>query len=113
MTDIWRANAKEEKSYWVFLYIAGNINSIEMICREYVYMGLCVTVEPIKFIYTGGAEDGARIGFIQYARFPNTTGKIFDHAIELGKIIAERNYQCSFTVLDPYSSVYFSNKDKK
>ena len=56
------------------------------ICRAYCdVIGLCVTVEPTYFIYTNGQEDGVKVGFINYPRFPKEIKDIKDEAIELAK----------------------------
>lgn len=52
------------KTWTASIYIAGDIATIKHVLREECMReGLCVTVEPIDYIYTGGAEAGARIGF--------------------------------------------------
>ena len=41
------------------IYLAGSMADIERQCAEYcMEVGLCVSVEPVRFIYTGGREDG-------------------------------------------------------
>jgi hypothetical protein len=45
--------------------------------------GFAVTVTPTKFIYTGGEEDGAIIGIINYPRFPSTPEDLTAHAVEI------------------------------
>lgn len=37
------------------IFIAGDIEQAKQVCREYCYqIGLCVTIEPVAYIYTGG-----------------------------------------------------------
>lgn len=106
----WKVERAEP--YQCKLYVAGNVWHIELICRKYVELGLCVTITPTKYIYTGGAEDGAIIGFINYARLPNTKENIIEIAVELGKQIIEQTGQLSFTVIDNENNCYFSRFDK-
>ena len=55
--------------WWAFLYVGGNINCAEMVCREACFpSGLCVTIEKVDYIFAGGTEEGVRIGFIQFYR---------------------------------------------
>lgn len=62
---------KTEKTYWVRLYLSGPIESAKQLLRkECGQKGLCVTVEPTSYIYTGGEESGYVVGLIQYPRFP-------------------------------------------
>ena len=53
---------KSEPTFWLRLYLAGDLDQIKQACREYcMEVGLCVTVRPIDFIYTGGEESGAEV----------------------------------------------------
>lgn len=58
----------------------------ENICQEYCdSIGYCVTVEPTKFIYKGGSEEGVRVGLINYPRFPNQIRDTKEHAMILAE----------------------------
>ena len=48
-------------------------------------VGLCVTVTPTKFIYTGGHEDGVAIGLINYPRFPDSPTGIRGKAVKIAR----------------------------
>jgi len=110
--NIQEWESKSLSSYWCWLFVAGSYHAIEQICREFVLSGLCVTIEPIKYIYSGGAEDGTKIGFIQYARFPTDEEEILKKVECLGKLIVERSGQLSFSIVDPYKTYYWSRADK-
>lgn len=72
---------------------------VERVCREYCdEIGLCVTVAPTTFHYTGGGEPGFAIGLINYARFPSTLGEIRSKAIELAKRLQAEFRQKRVTV---------------
>jgi len=44
------------------IFIAGDIATAKQACRSFCFdLGLCVTVEPITYIYTGGEEEGVRV----------------------------------------------------
>ena len=104
----------QSESIEVKLFIAGDAVSADIIIRKYCKdVGLCVTVTPTKYIYTGGAEDGMEIGFINYPRFPDTLAGIVDKATELGMILMEALSQWSFTVVGPYTSKYYTVRGKK
>lgn len=100
------------KTYFVWIYIAGDITTIRSVCRKFVLCGLCVTIEPLDFIYTGGCESGARVGLIQYPRFETDEKLILQRAIELGKQLAVENCQCSYSIVDPYTTTYFQIREK-
>lgn len=55
----------------VTVYMAGDIETAKRWLRRRCYdRGLCVTITPTTFIYTGGEEQGFAVGFVNYPRFP-------------------------------------------
>ena len=107
----WRA---EQAPTWTAqIYVAGNKARIEDICRKYCMdMGLCVTIEKLEFIYTGGAEGGVRIGLINYPRFSKPVADLEIRAESLGKLIAVDQSQISFSIVFPNRTAYFYRGDK-
>ena len=74
------------------IFIAGDIEQAKQVCREYCYqIGLCVTIEPVAYIYTGGEEAGVRIGLINYPRFPVDETELELRAMGLAEIL-RRDY---------------------
>lgn len=66
------------------IFIAGDLAQAKQVCREYCFaVGLCVTVEPVAYVYTGGEEAGVRVGLINYPRFPSSEEAIAAHAVTL------------------------------
>lgn len=59
----------------------------------------CVSITPTEFVYVGGAEPGAIIGFINYPRFPLSKAEIKNRSIELGTLLMEtfKQYRVSIT----------------
>lgn len=95
-------------SYYANIYIAGDISVIKQVCREYCYdVGLCVTVQPIDYIYTGGEEKGAIIGLINYPRFPADSNAIYNKAETLGYLIQQKCCQKSFSIITPDTTTYY------
>lgn len=101
---------KEENTWYGDLYICGDINNIRNIVRKHCFEGNCLTITPIEYIYTGGSEQGVKIGAIQYPRFPKEEEKLLDKLIELGYDILEANYQFSFTIVTRDKTHYYSRK---
>lgn len=97
---------KTTATYEIKIFIGGDIRTIEQACRRFCLIGRCVTVLPMKFIYTGGAEDGACIGFISYARFPEEPKAIEEAAFNLAKYLLVECCQRSCTVMTPAESHY-------
>ena len=77
------------QTYTVLLKMAGDIEHAKRLLRTECYPpneGLCMTVEPTTFIYTGGGEAGFVVGFVNYPRFPTELDKLLARV----KAIAER-----------------------
>jgi len=97
----------------ITIFMAGPIDLAKKVCQaECDREGLCVTVEPTTYIYTGDSEEGFRIGLINYARFPATQEKLLDRARKLARLLLERCGQTSFSIVTPETSYYYSTKDK-
>lgn len=98
---------KESKSYWVKIFIAGDINEIKSCCRKYCFdIGLCVTVTAVEYIYTGGQEAGAEIGLINYPRFESSPEDVKNTALDLGENLRDYCNQNSFLVMDSKSAIW-------
>jgi hypothetical protein len=64
------------------------LTEAESVCSAYCdEVGLCVTVTPTKYVYTGGQEPGCIVGLIHYPRFPHQCPAVAirDHAFALAK----------------------------
>ncbi len=72
----------------VAVYMAGDIDTAKRWLRREVYQrGLCVTIRPETFLYTGGEESGFSIGFVNYPRFPSSPGDTESRAIAIAEAL--------------------------
>lgn len=93
------------------IYIAGDAAIARQVCREHCFaVGLCVTVQPLDYIYTGGEEAGVRIGLINYARFPSDYSALRTKALELANLLMERLCQHSFSLVGPEETEWVSRR---
>lgn len=93
------------------IFIAGDVDQAKQVCREYCFeVGLCVTVEPVAYIYTGGEEAGVRVGLINYPRFPAETEAIRETAHNLAGLLMHRMCQHSYSVVGPEQTDWFSRR---
>lgn len=96
-------------TYWVKLYLSGPIEQAKQILRrECLAEGLCVTVEPTTFIYTGGEESGYVVGLVNYPRFPSYPASIRERAMQLASMLLAETYQHSALVMDPISTEWLT-----
>ena len=93
------------------IFIAGDAAHAKQICRQYTFdVGLCVTVEQVSFIYTGGEETGVRVGLINYPRFPSTSDKIHEKAKGLADALLRGLCQHSYSIVGPAETEWFTRR---
>lgn len=93
------------------IFIAGDLAQAKQVCREFCFeIGLCVTVEPLDYIYTGGEEAGVRVSLINYPRFPTTEHELEGKASALANRLMERLCQHSYSIVGPRETVWFSRR---
>jgi hypothetical protein len=96
-------------TYTAAIFIAGDLATAKLVCREYcMRVGLCVTVEPTTYIYTGGEEAGVRVGLINYPRFPSEPEELRRKALDLANVLVARLCQHSFCVVFPDETIWRS-----
>lgn len=100
-----------EGSYNVNLYMAGDIEVAKQCIRKICFKnGMCVTVSPTVYIYTGGEENGFVIGFLNYPRFPKTREEIWDTAKRTAVVLREELCQWSYLLVAPDKTSWVSYK---
>ena len=104
-----RLNIKKGETFNADIYIAGDLTVIKHVCREFTDIGGCVSVTPTEFIYTGGSETGAKIGFINYQRFPAEPNAITTMALRLARKLIKRCHQKSASVVTTSLTYYISD----
>lgn len=100
-------------TWWAKIYLSGPLAVIEQTCREEcLEVGLCVTVTPTRFIYTGGEETGAEIGLINYPRFPKEDFEVTATARRLALRLLKATCQHSVLVMTPDTTEWFTNRQE-
>lgn len=102
---------REAEAYKVEIFVSGDPVLIKHCCQKYVTIGLCVTVTPTEYVYTHGCEQGAIVGLINYARFPEDSKvSIWYTAKDLALRIINELGQGSYTIQDDKRSFWYSHK---
>lgn len=97
---------------WARIYIAGPIEVAKQIIRaECMREGLCVTVEPTTYIYTGGEEAGYVVGLNEYPRFPLGDLKLDARALDLAARLRDGTHQHSVMVQTPTTTHWLTTRD--
>lgn len=106
---------KTAATFWVKIFGSGPLHVVEQVCRKNCFeKGLCVTVEPMKFIYTGGEEQGYVVGLINYPRFPTSNfQEIEERAKELAFQLLDATYQHSVLVMTPITSYWYTKREER
>jgi hypothetical protein len=93
------------------IYMAGDIVQAKQVCREYCFeVGLCVHIEPVDYIYTGGEESGFKVGIINYPRFASSEGELRGRALALANRLMVRLCQHSFSLVGPGETEWVSRR---
>ncbi len=93
------------------IFIAGDLDQAKQVCREFCFSeGLCVTVEPTTYIYTGGQEEGVRVGLINYPRFPSSKEELGTVARDLASDLMFQLHQHSYSIVGPDETEWFSRR---
>ena len=105
-------NEKRCPTFWVKIYIAGRLDAIEQACRKFCLDNpRCVTVEKTTFVFTGGAEEGAVVGLINYPRFPSTIDEILEVGNRLALELLDATCQHSVLVMTPEETKWITKRD--
>lgn len=102
---------QQEKTYWARIYMSGPIEVAKQTIRaECLREGLCVTVEPTTFIYTGGEEVGYVVGLLNYPRFPSHLVAIEARARDLMEKLLEATHQHSGLLMTPNVTTWITKR---
>jgi hypothetical protein len=94
------------------LYLSGPIEIAKQIIRQdCLREGLCVTIEPTTFIYTGGEEAGYVVGLVNYPRFPVPPDELLTRARKLLHLLLEGTFQHSGLLVAPSKTIWMSQRD--
>lgn len=94
--------------------MAGEIESAKSWLRKFaLHTGICVTVEPTTFIYTGGAEEGFVVGLVNYPRFPSSAEELWSKATAIAEGLVKECGQHSYLIVGPDHTTWVSNREDK
>ena len=86
-----RAIDKMVFAYKAEIFMGGDLDEAIYACRDYCARGLCVTVTPTTYAFTGGTCEGVIVGLINYGRFPtHDYMEIWEQAYSLAMFLKER-----------------------
>lgn len=106
----------ECEAYTCRIHMAGDIDDARRIVRRLVYPpneGLCVTVEPSTYIYTGGEEAGFVVGLVNYPRFPKPPAAIRERAIQIAQRLILDLCQWSALVSDGERATWITSRPEE
>jgi hypothetical protein len=99
-------------TYTALIYVGGDWQHAGLIARNFCDAeGLCVTVEPVRYVFTGGECEGARVGLINYGRFPTEPRVIFLKAERLARLLIDELDQESASIVAFDKTVWLSRRE--
>jgi hypothetical protein len=99
-----------EDTYTIDIYVAGDIAQAKQICREFCRDGFCVHIVPASYIYTGGQEEGVKVGLVNYPRFPLTRPQLSEKAYALAEKLINGLCQTSALCVNPDESIWITTR---
>jgi hypothetical protein len=102
------------KTHVIRLYLSGPIEVAKHAIRaDTLRVGLCVTIEPTLFIYTGGEETGYVVGLLNYPRFPCDSKSLEDRARDLMQKLLAATHQHSALMVAPEFSEWVTIRENQ
>lgn len=99
-------------TYIIRLYLSGPIDVAKQTLRaECLTAGLCVTIEPTQYIYTGGEEAGYVVGLLNYPRFQTAPEGLRIRAMALMVALLDATHQHSALMVTPEESLWITKRD--
>lgn len=108
--------SKKVDTYTVTIYMAGSIEKAKELLRQRCYPpnpGLCVTIKPCSYIYSGGEEEGFEIGLVNYPRFPMTPDELWLDACVIAEKLIVGLFQWSALLVAPDKTEWITNRPEK
>ena len=103
---------KTAPTFSVRIFISGPIDVAKQVIRkDCLRGGLCVTIEPTTYIYNGGEEEGYVVGLINYPKFPVTESELFERGKALALNLMAETFQQSVLIMTPSSTEWFTTRD--
>lgn len=103
------ARVVECATEWGRIFMSGPIEVAKHILREECMReGLCVTIAPAHFIYTGGEEVGYVVGLNNYPRFPMTREAMQIRATAILEHLLAATHQHSGMLQMPHTTVWLT-----
>ena len=101
-------------TYQITIYLSGSIEKAKSVIREFVFQnGLCVTINPTTFIYTGGEEEGYAVGILAYPRFSAKNERLDTLSKELALKLLQETFQWSALVVNDTTSIWMTLRKEK
>ena len=103
---------QQEPTRIIRIYLSGTIEVAKQIIRAHCLVeGLCVTIEPTVYIYTGGEESGYVVGLLNYPRFPTDAEALDRKAEDLAVKLLHGTHQHSVLVVTPEQSFWHTKRE--
>lgn len=101
----------EVPTYTALIYVGGDLDDAKRICRAFCdEIGLCVTVEPVSYVFTDGGCEGVRVGLINYGRFPSEPHVIWLKAERLARLLIDGLSQQTASIVATDKTIWLNGR---
>ena len=105
---------KTVDTYTLKIKMAGDIGQARMLVNKFARLtGICVTLDPTLYIYTGGEETGFVVGFINYPRFATAPDLLWDAAKKMAELLLREMNQLSCLIEGPTTTLWMTQREQK
>ena len=99
-------------TYTAEIYMAGDYNQAKHLLQKMAAtQGMCVSIEHVDYIYTGGAERGFVVRLINYPRFPSVSSDVKDFAVRIAESLIMDLGQGSCTIVCSDETIFMSRRE--
>lgn len=96
----------------VSIYCTGDKARLYAAVQETIdAIGLCVSIFPCDYLFTGGQESGYEIRLINYPRLPFDMDTMMAKAGHVAQAVFTVNPKGSLTIVAPHETIFWSNRD--
>lgn len=100
----------ECEAWRIEIYVSGRYDDILRCLQQQAIRGACYSIQPTDYVFTYGAEAGAKITLINYARFPQQIDVAEKDALKLAECLILHTGMGSASVVTPTTSYFISRR---
>lgn len=99
-------------THWVEIEVSGPVEAgLQILRRECLSIGLCVSVTPTTYVYSGGEERGYRVRLVNYPRFPKAREVLEAEALRIAECLRKETFQHSVLLMTLNTTTWITERE--